>query len=281
MKSSLFLQVFLVSLLPILGTCGYDQSISLQMCYMSDISYESMDSIDNWQCTNCSVYNIQDQIGFENTVTDTQGFAGYLPNLNAIVLAFRGTEGEVDIKTDTNYKRDDLTEFKQCSRCKIHGGFNEAYRSVRPHVLSIIQNLQNKHKGASIYLTGHSLGGALAILAAIDLDQMGNDIAGVYTYGQPRVGNKHFASFVDINIPQIYRVVNYKDCVPHLPPNMMGFRHCGQEIWYHPKGMREFTPCSPENDMCSNSIDNSDLTPLNHFLKNYLKMTPNGVQVDL
>ena len=128
-------------------------------------------------------------------MTDTQGFAGYLPSIKAIVLAFRGTEGETDVSTDANYNKVSLADFPQCTKCKIHGGFDSAYRSVRPHILSVIQNLLNLHKGAKIYTTGHSLGGALAILAAIDLDQVGYDIGGVYTYGQPRVGNKQFASF--------------------------------------------------------------------------------------
>lgn len=89
--STLFVQVFLVALLPALGMSAYNQTISLEMCYMSDISYETIRTIDAWSCSNCSMYTIKNQVAFENTATASQGFAGYLPNLKAIVLAFRGT----------------------------------------------------------------------------------------------------------------------------------------------------------------------------------------------
>lgn len=174
-----------------------------------------------------------------------------------------------------------VVAFSQCVNCKVHKGFHDAYLSVRPHVLSIIQNLKKIYPLAKIYATGHSLGGALAILAAIDLDQMGMDIAGVYTYGQPRVGNKNFAAFYDNNLPQTYRAVDNADMVPHLPPMIGGFQHSGQEVWYHPIGMYQFSLCAADSSSCSNSIPNGDLTPLDHFIAKYLKMTPNGKQVSI
>ena len=136
------------------------------------------------------MYQIQHQDAFEYSAKEIQGFAGYLPNLKAIVLAFRGTADLSNWMTDFKGIKVPLTGYPTCDGCKIHDGFNEAYNVIRPNVLSAVQNLQTIYKRAPIYVTGHSLGGALAVLAALDLDQMGNNIAGVYTYGQPRVGNK-------------------------------------------------------------------------------------------
>jgi predicted lipase len=55
--------------------------------------------------------------------------------------------------------------------------------------------LLSEHSGAKIIVTGHSLGGSLAILAAADLHKSHGKIDQVYTFGQPRVGNAQFASY--------------------------------------------------------------------------------------
>ena len=193
-KLSLFIFLF-----PVLGLCGYNGSIALEMCYMSDIAYATSEQIDSWTCSNCSMYKIQHQNSFN--YKEIQAFAGYLPNLKAIVLSFRGTDDISNWITDFKGIKVPLTTYAGCSNCKVHDGFDKSYNGIRPHVLSALQNLQNIYKGASVYVTGHSLGGALAILAALDLDQIGLNIAGVYTYGQPRVGNENFASFYETNIP--------------------------------------------------------------------------------
>ena len=76
-----------------------------------------------------------------------------------------------------------------------------------------------------IYITGHSLGGALAQIATAIL---GNDrIAACYTFGSPRVGNYIFDLWVK---PPSYRVINYADIVPQVPipvPFVMPYRHSG------------------------------------------------------
>jgi predicted lipase len=68
-------------------------------------------------------------------------------------------------------------------------------------------------------VTGHSLGGALAILAAYDLvDQHIATRPLVYTFGQPRTGNYAFATSVMATVPDVYRLTHYRDIVAHLPP---------------------------------------------------------------
>ena len=51
-------------------------------------------------------------------------------------------------------------------------------------------------------------------------------------YGCPRVGNQNFAHYVDTTISTYYRVVHYKDPIPHLPLKDMGFWHPAFEVWY-------------------------------------------------
>ncbi len=69
------------------------------------------------------------------------------------------------------------------------------------------------------YYIGHSLGGALATLAALDMQKQGNNVQGLVTIGQPRVGNAQFAAQADKSLAgKVKRLVHKTDPVPHLPP---------------------------------------------------------------
>jgi predicted lipase len=71
-----------------------------------------------------------------------------------------------------------------------------------------------------VRVTGHSLGAANAALCGFDLASTGfvpSDRLYVYTYGEPRVGNKVFAQMFDKIVPNAWRLVHYADLVPHLP----------------------------------------------------------------
>jgi predicted lipase len=88
------------------------------------------------------------------------------------------------------------------------------------------------YREKSFALTGHSLGGALAVMAAAYLQNVYNSVNYLYTMGQPRVGNDNFAAFMTKSIPNTYRIVNNADQVPHVPQSVLGFKHSGFEVWY-------------------------------------------------
>lgn len=132
-----------------------------------------------------------------------------LSNDRFIVLAFRGTEATSikDIKSDAK---------AVTSPCetggKIHTGFNEAFNQVS---LDIQTKLNEEGlKNLPLFITGHSLGGALATVATKKLNHRGG-LAGCYTFGSPRVGDEEWVT--EIKTP-IYRLVNAADCVTMLPP---------------------------------------------------------------
>ena len=85
-----------------------------------------------------------------------------------------------------------------------------------------------------MWVTGHSLGGALAMLFALRLKlRRGLTVAGVYTFGQPRVGNLPFSLAYDKALRTCtYRVVHADDLVPRVPWLLGAFRHCGTEVFY-------------------------------------------------
>jgi predicted lipase len=65
-------------------------------------------------------------------------------------------------------------------------------------------------------LTGHSLGGALAQLAAVELAQQGYNIS-LMTFGSPRVGDGTFANIINSLVSQNFRVTHWRDPVVHVP----------------------------------------------------------------
>ncbi|KAH6581419.1 hypothetical protein BASA61_009075, partial [Batrachochytrium salamandrivorans] len=117
---------------------------------------------------------------------------------------------------------------------EIHSGFQSAYLDIRSLMMAGIRTAQKKYPGFKLVFTGHSLGGALASLAAADYvnhESGDTSYVSVYSYGEPRIGNSQWADWFD-NLPLAsYRVTSQSDPVPRLPPYMMGYRHTKQEYF--------------------------------------------------
>ena len=157
--------------------------------------------------------------GFNSTVTDTQAFMVIKEDRSYAVLSFRGTEvtKTKDVITDLKARMISSVDGR------VHHGFVNAYKSVEPDIL---KNL-SKIEGVPLYITGHSLGAALATLATQHLEQNNvyrQQIAACYTFGSPRVGNTEFDR--DFKSP-VYRVINTTDIVTVIPLLAMGYIHVG------------------------------------------------------
>jgi hypothetical protein len=122
----------------------------------------------------------------------------------------------------------------------VHLGFERMERRVRR---TIEQGLEAVAADTRITVVGHSLGGAMAILAAVDVKlRMGKSNVDVCTFGGPRVGKFIFRHQFNRLIPESYRVSNQGDIVPHVPPLVTGWCHIGEEIEVdgnidHPHGL--------------------------------------------
>lgn len=152
---------------------------------------------------------------FVDEGTDAQGFMCHHPERKMVVLAFRGTEPNLkDIKADMKAK---LATVEDGDRTfEIHSGYLGQFQSLKGEIGRALEHPDLE--GSQLFLTGHSLGGALAITATKFL---ASDITGAcYTFGSPPVGTKDFDS--DIKTP-IYRIINHVDIVPRLPnPILLG-----------------------------------------------------------
>jgi len=126
----------------------------------------------------------------------------------------------------------------QIPTMKIHSGFYLAFREILNGLLKTIVSTyhgvynKKKRKIPRFYVTGHSLGGALAQLCALYLHVLfGNrSPVVVYVYGCPRVGDKVFSDFVSLKLKQLYRVVFRGDVVTTIPRGFAYYKHAGWEI---------------------------------------------------
>jgi triacylglycerol lipase len=146
------------------------------------------------------------------------------------VIAFRGTNDVRDWLADA-----DVLRVKRIG-CKVHRGFDHGERLLH-------YRLTNELPQCSRYwITGHSLGGALATLYAVRLADAGLNVAGLYTFGSPRVGCRCFAQHADYVLSdRHFRVVHGNDIVPRVP-RPIRYRHCGQLCYLDRRDVVRFDP---------------------------------------
>ena len=134
-------------------------------------------------------------------------------------VVFRGTKGSDDIKIDVNEVRAYLLPGNK--DVMVHSGFLKQFHASQPFILMAFE----KYKDAvdTVHFSGHSLGGALATLAAAYFSPIIRAVAGCrikcHTFGCPRIGNKGFVDWFTGKVDESYRILNFKDPVPLLPLN--------------------------------------------------------------
>ena len=175
---------------------------------------------------------------------------------DAVVL-FRGTETTSDILfTDvaTSCTSQSIIPNVGC----LHDGFFQAFKvsyadtELALHRLLRLKNLSQSsakimYDGLGptngsiittpppqrrVWVAGHSLGGALAVLFATYAKGRGFNIAGVVSIGQPRVGKQQFVdAYTAMGLHnKTYRFVHRDDPIPMVPPESLGYRHAGQRF---------------------------------------------------
>ncbi len=164
-----------------------------------------------------------------------------------VVIAFRGTEPResVDVSLDLRTWRTSLGGHGwPAAWGGVHAGFYDGFAEVEPLLMQKLHELEGT--GARIWVTGHSLGGALAtitaarILRAID-EGADLELAGLYTFGSPRVGDHAFASELEREAKdkgvRLVRVRNDDDAVTAIPSELLGFEHVGALVYLREDGL--------------------------------------------
>ncbi|GAE37453.1 lipase family protein [Halalkalibacter akibai] len=149
---------------------------------------------------------------FKAIALDEEEWFGFiLESKRNIIIAFRGTESDPDWIVDAEVSQ---VPFPYSPSGFVHEGFLTIYESCRE---AIYNSMKQKVSHKPIIVTGHSLGGALATLCALDLSTVYTDVT-CYTFASPRVGDPLFADSYNVNLKESNRYVNVFDIVPLLPP---------------------------------------------------------------
>jgi len=222
-------------------------------------SYCAAPDVLAWDCPPCRATNLSAAVAprvFSDAFTGASGFVGaFGAGGHTLVLSFRGSENLQNWVENLKIAKTDRN--MSCAGCKVHSGFYDCWRSLSRPMVAELRALRASHPLAAVYVTGHSLGAAIAMLAAYELEfEQHIPVAGVYTYGQPRVGNHAFRSFYNAGAPRrTWRLTHWRDPVPHLPLRSMGFVHIGTEVWWD-EGWHSGRVCdgSGEDTSCADSV---------------------------
>lgn len=158
--------------------------------------------------------------------TDTQALLGRWNN--DVVIAFRGTEGKLsDWWTDL---KGELVPHPE-GIGRIHKGFKTASESVHRHIVRFIKNVAVPE--TRLYICGHSLGGAMALITAgrLAADASLPPIRGVFTYGSPRVGDTdHVTAYRTLPVgPKTNMWIAAGDPVARVAPHSFHYRHAAEK----------------------------------------------------
>jgi triacylglycerol lipase len=186
----------------------YDNNLALRLAAACQLAY------DQFETGLAAPAGYQINGTFRAVVIDRPEPIGFLmSSATDIILAFRGTDSILDWLADATYVQ------RACpfvtGAGQTHQGFNRVYQSCRDQILAALPAVPT----LPLYVTGHSLGGGLATLAALDIAVNTAFTQPIlYSIASPRVGDPQFADRFNAAVETSWRVLNTLDVVPLLPP---------------------------------------------------------------
>ena len=144
------------------------------------------------------------------------------------ILAFRGSD-HTELDDWIGNADFDLTFDAHIRGGQVHSGFQRGAAAIWEEIEQLLTRHQVPEN--KLFLTGHSLGGALAILTAARFasTSRATEISAIFTFGQPRAGDREFARHFDREFKdRTFRYVNRYDLITRLPPRLLGYDHAGQ-----------------------------------------------------
>jgi pimeloyl-ACP methyl ester carboxylesterase len=145
----------------------------------------------------------------------------------AVVLSFRGSYSVRNWIADASFL---YTDPGLCDGCAAELGFWSSWKVVRDDILPQLKDAVSQNPDYDVVVVGHSLGAAIASLAAADLRTKGYPSAKLYAYAAPRVANSALAKFITAQ-GNNYRFTHIDDPVPKLPLLSMGYVHISPEYY--------------------------------------------------
>ncbi len=173
------------------------------------------------------------------------------------IVVCRGTEPNEwnDIKADANA----LTDLAETVG-RVHRGFKREVDDVWPDIAAALEN-----EPRAVWFCGHSLGGAMATICAgrSEYSEAVTTATEVHTFGSPRVGTKRYIR--QATVPHI-RWVNNNDIVTRVPPQWLGYRHTGVQMYLDRNGdLRRLTKARRGRDRWTGFVDGAKRRKFDHF----------------
>ncbi len=207
---------------------------SLLFAELSDIAYLPIEKVTQYV----------GPLGFDTIeLFNRDGSQAYLfANPTDTVIVCRGTQPNEwnDIKADV-----DAVSVVAETVGRVHRGFKKEVDDLWPE---LEKTLVSNDK--TLWFAGHSLGGAMATICAgrCFLSHIPSMPHSLYTYGSPRVGNKRYINYCQLDH---IRWVNNNDIVTRSPPALFGYRHTGQELYLDAYGhLRQLNGWFRTKDRC-------------------------------
>lgn len=204
----------------------------------------------------------REQLGMEARLISVGNTQAYVAgNDEHLLVAFRGTESPTSLEGIKDWLLTDAGNLLMVPEgqlgtdlaaagvgARFHQGFVNALAAVWDPVLAAVQEEMTRSK-RPLWLTGHSLGGALAMLAAWLFRRRFLRVHQVYTYGAPMVGNEEVARAYDRELGgRIFRFVNLLDPIPRLPTlSLVGNAYC--------HCLKEMTFAGPVADSAASAVE--------------------------
>lgn len=238
----------------------YDPQTALTSVWLSGAAYCGKDIYYNMKLGG-PAQGFKTHIALYDYKSDLQGYTGVLRDKKQIYIVFRPFKfiNWLDSK-QVPYNNN------ECLDCKVHNGFYNSSLAVKADVLMSVRGLKKKYLNYEIIVTGHSYGAACAQLIGMELVSNGFQDVSVYNFGQPRIGNKIFANYVETKLAdKLWRFTHNKDIVPHLPTN--NYLHSCREVFETES--RKLRLCSDyvgEDPKCANQYALKETNTADHLI---------------
>jgi len=277
----LFLATFALSTLQ--QERSYNHDFGYEMLRVASVSGCPEDMLRNMTCgavcKDLPGYSLHHQYTAVHNVQESFSYTMLVnPSAQKFVVSFRGTRGVSQLMQQFLHSKAVSYLLHEVPNAVVTEYFYSNYiQFIRENFLNLFKDAVNAYPGFQFYIVGHSLGGAFASLAVIDIHKHNlldkKDVA-LYTYGCPRVGDSNLAKTISNSVGEIFRITHHRDIVPHLPPCITDFKggctakedhgnqhgslvfnayHAGTEIFYDGNDGKNFKVCKgPEDPNCSN-----------------------------
>ena len=159
------------------------------------------------------------------------GFIAIDPTNKLVVLTFRGSRSRENWKTDLEIH---LVCSNICDTCYLHAGFWKSWESMRDMIFPNVIQATKAYPDYRFIITGHSLGAALATIAAGDFRRTNAwffEHTELFTFGSPRIGSISTVDFLTKQSNLSYRITATRDPVPRVPGPLFKYMHVSPEYW--------------------------------------------------